>query len=194
MKVITRLFFVLITALVLTACGNSQTQTKKYFRINTTEAVNAESVKADTLVVKRPTALSILGGRPMVATKEDNSLVQLSNHFWLESPKVLLQDILKTWAEKHWKQITYQVPQQQAHHILNTRILAFEKNQNQALVTLEFSLYNEDNQLLFTTRLSQQQELTGEGYKAFAKAIGQAIDTILNQLSEQLHHVIKSTD
>ena len=192
MNTMNKLLIVLVLFAVLSACGNNKTQTKKYFRISS-DIISAEETIADTLVIKRPTALSILGGRPMVATKEDNSLVQLSNHFWLESPKVLLQDILRKWAQAHWQQVTTQVPQQQ-HHVLNTRILAFEKVQDQALVTLEFNLYDADNKLLYSEQFSQHQPLQEDGYKAFAKAIGQAIDTILNQLSEHMSHVIESTD
>lgn len=186
MNKLTRICTLLAVLLTLNACSNNKTHTKKYFRINSQQMIESQAKKPMTLVVKRPTALSILGGRPMVATQEDQSLVQLSNHFWLESPKVLLQDILKRWALGHWQQVSTQTPHQQPHQILNTRILAFEKNMNQAKVVLEFNLYDEDNHLLISEQITQIEALEGDGYKAFAKAIGKAIDAILNQFSDKL--------
>lgn len=185
--------WLLISLLIsmLSACGNSTVQTKKYFRINSAQITIDEEPIATTLVVKRPTALSILGGRPMVATQEDESLVQLSSHFWLESPKVLLQDILLNWADNHWQAVSTQTPHQQAHHTLNTRILAFEKNQLKAKVSLEFNLYDEDNKLLLTEQYVEVKDMQGEGYRAFAKAIGMAVDAILNQFSDRISHVIE---
>lgn len=186
MNKLSQTLLVLTALLILNACSNSKTQSKKYFRINSNQMAVTEQQKPLTLVVKRPTALSILGGRPMVATKEDDSLVQLSNHFWIESPKVLLQDILKSWAQGQWQQVSTQTPHQQPHQILNTRILAFEKNMTQAKVALEFNLYDEENHLLISEQFTQIETLDGDGYKAFARAIGKAIDAILNQFSDKL--------
>jgi ABC-type uncharacterized transport system auxiliary subunit len=191
MKTMNKWLLMSVFVWVLSACGNSTVQTKKYFRINSAQMTSDVNPFATTLVVKRPTALSILGGRPMVATQDDQSLVQLSSHFWLESPKVLLQDILLNWAGNHWQAVTTQTPHQQAHQTLNTRILAFEKHQLQAKVSLEFNLYDEDNALLVTKQYVQTMDMQGEGYRAFAKAIGTAIDAILNQFSDDLSYAVK---
>ena len=119
---------ILLLVLLLNACGNQKTTAKKYHRLQVDSHQTAPSqLREDTLVIKRPKALSILGGRPMVATQEDGSLVQLSHHFWLDSPKILLQDILRSWATGHWQTVTYQVPSNQPHKVLDSRILAFEK-------------------------------------------------------------------
>jgi ABC-type uncharacterized transport system auxiliary subunit len=170
----------------LTACGNQVAQSKKYFRIKATETTASTEQRPMTLVVKRPKALSILGGRPMVATRDDDSLVQLSHHFWLESPKVLLQDIFKNWAAQHWQTVSYHEPAETDYQVLESRILAFEKQQQLALVSLEFQLYDQDRQLLMSRELHQQQPIEGDGYRAFARAVGQAVDQILLDLAHEL--------
>ncbi len=175
-----------LTLLSLIACSSKQAQTKKYYRINSSIIDTSTHVKPITLVVKRPTALSILGGRPMVATKEDQSLVQLSNNFWLESPKVLLSDIIKDWAQSHWHKVSAQVPSEQPYQTLYTRILAFEKSQQNSLVALEFSLYDENNALIFSQTYKHSEPLSEPGFKAFAQAIGRSVDTILRQFTAEL--------
>jgi len=180
------LFLLILAITTLSACSNSKTQIKKYYRINATPTSSLAAVKPLTLVIKRPSAHSILGGRPMVATKEDNALIQLSHHFWLESPKILLQDILKSWALTHWQSVSYLKPYKQPHQILDTRILAFEKNKGQAKVILEFFLYDENSTLIFNQLYEQNQPLTEDGYHAFSESISTAIQTILEQLSADI--------
>ena len=181
---------IVLLVLLLNACGNQKTTAKKYHRLHVDINPPAQAqLREDTLVIKRPKALSILGGRPMVATQEDGSLVQLSHHFWLDSPKILLQDTLKTWASSHWQTVSYQVPSNQPHKVLDSRILAFEKQQNQANVAIEFLLYNEEYQLVFNQTLSQSKTMDGEGYRAYVRASVAAVEAILTDLQEQLAHV-----
>ncbi|MCX7552610.1 ABC-type transport auxiliary lipoprotein family protein [Marinicella sp. S1101] len=186
MNFIKTLSIITAATIILSACGNKPAQTKKYYRLSPSAAVTASETKPATLVVKRPKALSILGGRPIVATKEDGSLVQLSHHFWLESPKVLLQDKLKVWASEHWQSVSYQVPNDNTHHILDSRILAFEKRQKLAVVSLEFSLYDHENKLLFNQTYDNEQAIEGEGFKAFTTALSRSVDAILIQLTADL--------
>lgn len=186
MKRLMLLMTVIVTSLLLNACSNQVAQSKKYFRIKTTETTQPSTPKPMVLVVKRPKALSILGGRPMVATRDDDSLVQLTHHFWLESPKVLLQDIFKNWAGGHWQSVSFQEPANSEYQVLESRILAFEKQQQQAVVRIEFQLYDQDRKLLLNQVFSDSQEIEGDGYRAFARAIGRAVDQILVELNHAL--------
>jgi ABC-type uncharacterized transport system auxiliary subunit len=186
MKQISLLSSLVLALLMLSACSNQVAQSKKYFRIKTTDTISQSDDKPMRLVVKRPKALSILGGRPMVATREDDSLVQLSHHFWLESPKVLLQDIFKKWAAGHWQSVSYQEPAEVEYQVLESRILAFEKQQSTALVRIEFQLYDQDQNLMLSREISHSQAIEGDGYQAFARAIGQAVDVVLQDLSHEL--------
>ncbi|MGJ8662768.1 MAG: ABC-type transport auxiliary lipoprotein family protein [Marinicella sp.] len=174
---------------MLNACSNNKAQSKKFYRLNTSAVASSDVSKPMTLVVKRPSALSILGGRPIVATQEDGSLIQLSNNFWLESPKVLLQDSIKQWAAQHWQDVTYRQPTDNTYQILETRILAFEKQHNQAKVSLEFSLIDDDDRIILNQQFDATTDISGTGYKAFTTAIGSAVDSVLNELSQQLSYV-----
>ncbi|VAW45976.1 hypothetical protein MNBD_GAMMA02-285 [hydrothermal vent metagenome] len=187
MKHFKTLILITTVALLFSACSTKKAQTKKYFRlsVSTPSTVNTD-IKPITLVVKRPTALSILGGRPIVATQADDSLVQLSHNFWIESPKVILQDRIKSWAGDHWQVVSYQTPSGNGYQILETRILAFEKKQNQAVVELEFFLYDENNQLLLNQQLSATENITTDNYKAFAQSISLAIEAVFAQLNIKL--------
>ncbi len=186
MNLIKTLSIISIAAITLSACSNKQAKTKKYYRLSPTTEFATTQLKPITLVIKRPKALSILGGRPMVATKEDGSLVQLSHNFWLESPKVLLQDKLKNWASAQWLNVSYQLPAGETHQILDTRILAFEKRQTNAVVSLEFTLYDHDDKLLYNKQFNAQESIKGEGFMAFTKALSTALSSILNQLAAEI--------
>lgn len=188
MRTFSKIFTVTLIMLAMAACSNKVAQSKKYFRIPVPVSTTSEQteLKNITLVIKRPKALSILGGRPMVATQDDESLVQLSHHFWIESPKVMLQDILKNWAAKRWQSVSYQTPNSEPYQILDSRIISFEKRQGKAKIAIEFTLYNEDYQIIYDQQFEQTQVLEGDGYRAFSKAVGKAIATILDQLSQQL--------
>ena len=170
----------------LMACGGSPAQVKKYYRIQSISDYSQAAGSSLTLVIKRPSALSILGNRPMVATNPDGALVQLSHHFWLESPKILLQDQLKKWAKNRWQSVTESTPNHDKFETLVSRILAFEKNQTEARVTIEFKLYDSQNQLKLSKQLSHNQSLKGPGFDAFAAAVSQAIDHIIVQFDAAL--------
>lgn len=188
MKPLRATLVILSVVLLFSACSTKKAQTKKYFRLAVAEptTVQTDNKRPLILVVKRPSALSILGGRPIVATQTDGSLVQLSYNLWLESPKVLLQDKIRQWAENHWQTVSYQTPSNQPYQVLESRILAFEKNQDQATASMEFSLYDEDNQLLFNQQINATENITEDNYRAFVKALSLAVENIFAQLSAQL--------
>lgn len=186
MKPVKTLLSMLLLTLMLNACSNSISQSKKYFRLATPPTSDNTEPKPMALAIKRPSALSILGGRPMVATQADGSLIQLSHNFWIESPKVLLRDYLKQWALQHWQSATFSEPETDVYQILETRILAFEKQQTTATVALEFTLYEQDHTLILNQQFESSVPMDGEGYRAFTRAINKAIENILIQLKQQL--------
>ena len=180
------LILISVLTAMFTACSTKKAQTKQYFRLTNTTFESTGELKPLTLVVKRPRALSILGGRPIVATQADESLVQLSHNYWIESPKVLLHDKIKQWAKNYWQAVSYQTPADTAHQTLETRILAFEKQQDLAVAALEFSMYDDDNQLIFNQQFKVTEPIQADTYKAFTQAMSAAIENILNQLKEQI--------
>ncbi|KAA3638540.1 MAG: hypothetical protein DWP95_12400, partial [Proteobacteria bacterium] len=187
MKTIIALTFILLT---LTACGNQQASIKQYYRINADQDISLstshQSLRA-SVVISRPKALSILGGRPMVATKTDGALVQLNNHYWLESPTILLHDTLKNWAEHHWQHIQTSAAFNERHDRLDTQILAFEKDGKYAKVSLQFVLTDADGHILIDQTLTQNLTIQGDGYAHFVQSINLAVTHILSDLNQTLN-------
>jgi len=194
----TRIFITLGLLLLLIACSNSPQQVKQYYRLtsdsslNITENSHTNQLR-DSVIITRPEALSILGGRPMVATRDDGSLVQLNHHYWLESPKVLLQDRLQEWATRHWQEVLSSGNITATRDRLVTRILAFEKNQNQAHIHLEFTLINGNNDILFSKAFNDTVSLSTNSFAAFAQAADQTVSNMLQQLSQVINQNLKLT-
>ena len=181
---------ILLTAIVLSACSNRAANIKQYYRLNPDTTVTQTKTNPDdrreAVLISRPTTLGILGGRPMVATQSDGALVQLNNHYWLESPTVLLHRILIEWADNHWQQIKTQAAYNAAIDRLDTTLLAFEKDGQQAKVSLQFVLRNNDGDILLNKTWQQNQTIEGDNYAGFVAAINQAVGLILNKLNQTI--------
>lgn len=179
----------LFIVLMVSACSNKAPSIKQYYRLSPDYAIATPESKRSSVVIPRPKTLGILAGRPMVATKQDGALVQLNNHYWLESPTVLLHTTLKDWAQQHWQQIQISAAFDERHERLDSKILAFEKNGNQANVSLQFILRNANGELLFDKTFQQNQTIQGDGYAHFVTAINLAVSAILNKLSQELDNL-----
>ncbi len=173
---------IITIALLFSACSQKAATVKKYYRL-TTEATTAVTTKIDsTLWIKRPEAHSILGNRPMVATDEAGALQQLIHHAWIESPKILLQELLSTHAQSQWHTVTSERPKDVPYHQLHSRITAFEKDNNVARISMQFTLIDQAGALLKQQSLTTSQDITGNSYADFASAMGQALVKLLTQL------------
>ena len=181
-----RTLLLFVALVVGTACSNQAAQTKQYHRLAVTLPSADQPTQAGVLVVKRPEALSILGGRPMVATQDNGALIQLSHNFWLESPKILIHDVLMNWASSHWQSVSKQTPYGSPFQQLDTRILAFEKNGDQIHLTLAFKLTDEKQQTLLEKTIDHQASIQGPGHAAAAKAMGLAVAAALSELGAAL--------
>ncbi|MCW8869322.1 MAG: PqiC family protein [Proteobacteria bacterium] len=174
--------------LILTACSNQPASVKQYYRLADYHKVNRdiENNQHQSVTINRPKAFSILAGRPMVATKDDGALVQLSYHYWLESPTILIHEALKNWAGQHWQQVVTSAGYNDRHQRLDSQIMAFEKDGNQAKVSMNFKLSGPDGEILLDKTFTQNLSIQGETYSHFVKAINLAISNILDQLSESI--------
>jgi len=122
----------------------------------------------------------------MVATKSNGALVQLNNHYWLESPTVLLHNNLVHWAEKHWQNIKTNAAYDERLDRLDTTLLAFEKDGQQAKVKIQFILHNSNGDTLFKQTWQQSQVIKGDTYADFVASINLAVGQILNKLSQAI--------
>ena len=178
-----KLMFPLLLLTLFSACSQKPASVKKYYRLNLIET-ETEAEKHDaTLWIKKPEAHSILGNRPMVATDADGALQQLTHHAWIESPKILLQEFIQQHASRTWQSAVSNRPNSgEDYYQLHTKVLAFEKNKDQALVRMAFSFYNPDMELLKQQTLSIESTFTENSYPAFSTAISKAVNLILQQL------------
>ncbi len=176
--------FTIIYTLLILACSQKPASTKQYFRLNApAPAIEVKDKEPGLLWVKRPQAQGILGNRPFVVTNSDGALQQLSYHHWLDSPQVLLQTIIAQHAQQHWQKITTRKPAGFAHHELSTQITAFEKNGDNAVVTLFFTFYNVKTEQIHQQQFTNIQSFSiDEGYAGFVDAINTATLNILSQL------------
>lgn len=169
--------------LLLVGCSQSSNNLKHYHRLDTQyQAAENSHKQAGLLWIQKPAAYSILGGRPMVATLDDGSLVQASQNLWLETPKILLQAELYNWAKANWQQSTIEKPANSEYFTLKSQIVAFEKRQQTARIAIEFTLLKPNREVLMQQTLAAEQQLGDNNFSAFAYAMGKALQDILQQL------------
>jgi ABC-type uncharacterized transport system auxiliary subunit len=180
-----KLMILIASLLLFSACSNQPAKVKKYYRLGnleSTQPTTSHSLRT-SVIISRPKALSILAGRPMVATQADGALVQLNDHYWLESPTLLLQQHLKNWAQNHWQQVQTNAPFNERHERLDSQIMAFEKDGKLAKVSLHFELVSVDGTVLLDQTFSRSLSIHGEGYVQFVETINRALNLILTDLS-----------
>jgi len=167
---------IIVIVLMISACSSSSKKPvdKMYYRFAEN---NIEPLEKLNIEVKRPSAMGILGNRPMVVQTNDSGLIQMSSNFWLDSPKVLLQNYLQEIFIQH---------EDNASLTLNSQILALEKKQNEALLTIEFTLTNQDNKLIFNHTYKGHKQLLNNSIPAFANAISILLEEMVQQLSQDI--------
>lgn len=167
--------FLLIALIIfLTACTSSGKKPvdKLYFRFP-----EAQTVQIDKKIkVKRPTALGILGNRPMVVQNNDGALLQMQHHFWLDSPKVLLHNYMQDSFGKF----------NNTEFTLSSTILKFEKHQNMAVVSISFELKDVNNKLLFNKTYSLTDSYNGNDISGFASSARKLVEQIVSQLIKDI--------
>ncbi len=171
MKILLSLF--LISTLTSCSLGSKKIADKLYYRFNEPQVIMANP----DFSVQRPTAMGILGNRPMVAQKADGALLQLSHNFWIDSPKILLQNYLVK---------TFNVSPEQQDKTLKATILKLEKKGQTSQVSISFTLIDGDNNTLFQKTYSQQQELSENSMSAFVASVSKSLAEITQALAQEL--------
>jgi len=165
-----KLIVTIVISLLISACSFSgkKAADKLYYRFpELTQAPVAKNI-----IVKRPSAMGIIGNRPMVAQNVDGSLLQMQHNFWLESPKILLQNYLgKLFVNNGANGNT-----------LNTQILHLEKKQQLAIVEIKFIITNSENQPIFNKTYKKTSKLTENTIPAFVKSSSILLQKIVSQL------------
>jgi ABC-type uncharacterized transport system auxiliary subunit len=165
---------ILLLILLLSACSSAQKKVvdKTYYRFPEPQPSNVSSVD---FLIKRPSALGILGNRPMVAENKKGGLTQMNHNFWLESPKVLLQNYLgKLFVKGN---------QKNERKTLNSQILHLEKKQDMAILAIKFELIDAENKVLFTQSYQRSEKLNQNTIASFVKTIYMLLDKITLKLN-----------
>ena len=164
----------------LTACssGGGTIPDKTYYRF---AEPNTHIVDKNISKIERPTALGILGSRPIVAENAQGGMVQMNHNLWLESPKVLLQNyLLKVFNLNNEKVM------QKDGNTLSAAILHLEKQQTTAIIEIKFTVKNSNDEIIFNKSYRQSQPMTENSIVDFVHVINQELAAISQQLSTDL--------
>ncbi|MCF6288164.1 MAG: ABC-type transport auxiliary lipoprotein family protein [Proteobacteria bacterium] len=171
----------LILIVLISACSSSSKKAteKLYYRFPDARIITLDK----NIVVKRPTAMGIIGNRPMVVQNDEGALKQMHHNFWLDSPKVLLHNfLLKIFSNNLPNNST------QKDIILNSQILKLEKKQSIALLEIKFTANNLQGEVVFNKTYSLKTSLASDSntIHQFVTNIGEMLEQITNQLVEDL--------
>lgn len=170
MRILTFCAFVLM----LGACSSSgkKSTEKLYYRFSAANPVSIDK----NIIVKRPTAMGILGNRPLVVLTVDGALKQMNNSFWLDSPKVLLQNYLvNMFSSKN----------QSESFVLNSQILRLEKKQNMATLQIKFILTDLHGKEVLNNTFEQERAQENNSVSLYVKAIGEMLNEISMKMIEE---------
>ena len=184
---------VLILIVLLSACASSSSPVRMHYRLQPMD-FSAQQQFQSTLLVIEPKAQGILGNRPMVATDANGALVQLDYNFWLESPRKLLHEKITQWAEQHFSEVMPGKAYKRPSLRLASEIIAFEKKQSQAMVSIKFLLSDASGTTLLRKTYEHSETIIGEDYASFANGISKAIRQILTNLHQDITACCSPTD
>lgn len=168
---------VIITlVLIVSACSTKSNKIvdKLYYRFP-----DAQEYSNVQLIIARPTALGIIGNRPMVAENTDGALRQMQHNFWLDSPKILL----RIYLEKSFATKTVNPSELST---LNTHILKLEKKQNSAVVSIKFTVTNANNIIVYDKIYSQSLSLATNSISSYVNSTSELINELVNQFAQDV--------
>jgi uncharacterized lipoprotein YmbA len=173
-----RLFTIILISLLLSSCSSSGSKKqfqKFYYRFPEPQAVTL----LKPLTINKPTALGIFTNRPIVAVDSTGALQQMNYSFWLESPKVLLNDYLN-------KLFGVELQASEPSYLLDAHILKIEKHQDLAILAINFKILSADGQIDFDKTYEKQLQASDISVSQFVKNIGLLLDQITTQLHEEI--------
>jgi ABC-type uncharacterized transport system auxiliary subunit len=168
---------VIVLVCLLSACSSSSKKQAERLYYRFPQAQPVELV--DNIIIKRPTALGILGNRPMVAMKEKGALVQMNSNFWLESPKVLLWNYLK-------QRFIHSNETGKNTAILQSEFRRLEKHKSKTFVSIHFVVTNEQGETTLDKTFEQVLDSPDTSIQSHVDNVHKAIELICNQLIQEL--------
>lgn len=169
--------FILIIFLSSCSLGGKKAVDKIYYRLS--EPTVTFSSDTNPLVVNRPSALGILGNRPMVVQNEEGGLIQMQHNFWLESPKVLMQNYFN-------KVFNVKPDHPSSTKKLDVEILHLEKKQDTAILELKFVIKDKTGVTVFNKTYLLQMQLKENTIPQFVQSISAMLNNMTLSLLEDV--------
>lgn len=178
-------------ALVLSACSSlSAPPRDNFYRLpSAAKATTTASVTSAAVVVPPLRASGLHGERALVFAHPDGTrLEQYSYHYWIDSPRVLLQQALIERLKSGLGVQAIGEPSAQAEHTVVATIIRFERADDgtttSAMVELDFDVFNRQSRVpVMSQRYRHSEPLSDDSIAAAAVGIGAASSAVLDQFS-----------
>ncbi|GEM_PF-5084816 len=134
--------------------------------------------------IPRAQALGVVGSRPMLAVAGDGARVQMHHHFWLDSPRVIWQNLFLDWASQSglWPQVLDIKPPHPRHDTVLVTLLALEKNKQTATLGVRVEWLDARKQQRYLQTFRQQRDLPENSISAFVAAVSAMSETVMQQV------------
>lgn len=163
---------------------------KQYYPLNPDLGWVSPAPKARPvpLYVPRAEALGVVGSRPILARANDGSLVQMRHHFWLDSPRVMWQNVALDWATRTglWPETRSIKPLNPHHDTLWLTLLALHKDKNTAVIRLRAEWLDENRKQRYQATFTRQQKLPDNSVGAFVAAINRMSEAIVREMDADI--------
>ncbi len=163
---------------------------KQYYPLNPDLGWVSPALKARPvpLYVPRAQALGVVGSRPILARADDGSLVQMRHHFWLDSPRVMWQNVALDWATRTqlWPETRSIKPLDPHHDTLWLTLLALHKDKNTAVIRLRVEWLDENRTQRYQATFTRQQKLPDGSIGAFVAAINHMSEAIVREMDADI--------
>lgn len=185
---------VLALAGLLGACGAmSPPPTDTFYRLPGTvsSATAAAAAEGRVIYVAPLAADGVLGERALVYVHADGTTLEQHNyHFWVDSPRLMLQQAVATALRAQLGATVVLEPTRAASHTVSGRILRFERVEGEGggtRVALEFEVRAADQDVPLLRRVFERTVAPRDaGVAAAATAIGTASAEIVGEFATAL--------
>ncbi|MGR8921735.1 MAG: ABC-type transport auxiliary lipoprotein family protein [Gammaproteobacteria bacterium] len=186
----------LTAALCLAAgCGALKAPPRDtYYRLDIAAAPADTAASSNRVVVVPPLAASGLHGeRALVMAHEDGTTLEQYNfHFWVDSPRIMIQQALGERIVAVTGARVIGQPAREASHTVRGRIVHFERfGRAKVRVALTFEVFGGRAAApIFSRRYARDAEVGGDGVDAVARAISRVTGEILDEFADDLRDIL----
>jgi ABC-type uncharacterized transport system auxiliary subunit len=175
--------------LALAACGPPP-QKDTFYRLPASPSASAATADGPMLQVPPFGADGLLNERALIYARADGtSLEQYNHHFWVDSPRLLLQQALSEELVRTLRARVVDGPTAGAHAVRG-RIVRLERTAGSgpaARVALQFEVYPPSGgAAVFRRGYERDLESSDDGVAAIAAALGRACQEIITQFVGEL--------